>query len=273
MTEEIKKRFTELKVVGERSVMSAEEKAQKDKMLIEFLENTVLSDKTASFEDIGFYYWNISDNYAFLRNGNRLYLNHTKFRDYLSYDKKEYLYWLCTDATQRFTLEKSGYTDFWWDLYREALNGGFSDAEFYAHRTALAINPLLPHTLKNVYCTLGAVDGFLKRRAEDKAFDFYNALFHIQKSRLTNEFDNIFEMSVPFADKFGTESSITKNAFLVGEWKSFTEPVAEKRQATLVINTAVNTLIRADRKCEAKELYELSVRHGMSENQYIRKRL
>ncbi len=273
MTEEIKKRFTELKVVGERSAMSAEEKAQKDKMLIEFLENIIMSDKTTSFEDIGFYYWNISDNYAFLRDGNRLYLNHSKFRDYLSYGKKEYLYWLCTDATQRFTLEKSGYADFWWDLYREALNGGFSGAEFYAHRTALAINPLLPHTAKNADCALNAVDSFLKRKAEDKAFDFYNALFYIQKSRLTNKFDNIVDMSLPFADKFDTESDITNNAFLIGEWGSFTAPVEEKQQATLVINTAVNTLIWAERKSEAKELYELSVSHGMSENQYIRKRL
>lgn len=66
MDKQIITRFLELKVTGQRCSMMPEEKAPKDAQLISYLNYTIDNKIVVEFEDIGFCYWNISDNYALL---------------------------------------------------------------------------------------------------------------------------------------------------------------------------------------------------------------
>lgn len=123
MNPQIKTRFRELKITGQRGTLSLEEKKQKDFELIEYLEAVIANKEVTGFEDMGFCYWNISDNYALLRDGHALRRNHQAFYEHIVAQDKSYLYWLVCDATQRLTLEKDGYSDWWWSVYRKAVSG------------------------------------------------------------------------------------------------------------------------------------------------------
>lgn len=69
MNNEIRNSFLELKITGQRSAITIQEKRDKDLKLIAYLKSLIDNNVVADFEDIGFCYWNISDNYAFLRDG------------------------------------------------------------------------------------------------------------------------------------------------------------------------------------------------------------
>lgn len=120
MDEQIRRKFVDLKVTGQRFAISPEEKREKDLSLISYLNSIIENEIVTEFQDIGFCYWNISDNYALLKDGHSLFDNHRKFCEHIKNQDDEYLYWLVCDATQRLTLEKDGYSSFWWDLYRKA---------------------------------------------------------------------------------------------------------------------------------------------------------
>lgn len=141
MKEQIRETFIELKVVGQRCAMNLEEKREKDRKLIQYLKSLIENEVVTDFEDIGFCYWNISDNYAMIRDGHAEMLNHKNFYSHVHKIDPCYLFWLICDATQRLTLEKDGYSDFWWALYKEALeqnrDGDQYFAEFNAHRAAV----------------------------------------------------------------------------------------------------------------------------------------
>lgn len=113
MNSEIKNKFLELKVTGQRFAISSEEKLKKDKQLINYLKSLLDNNEVTDFEDIGFCYWNLSDNYGFLRDGQSLYENHKKLYHHIA-DNDKYLYWAVCDGTQKLTFENSGYRDFWW---------------------------------------------------------------------------------------------------------------------------------------------------------------
>lgn len=94
-----------MKITGQRGTLSMEEKKQKDLELIKYLEDVIANKEATDFEDVGFCYWNISDNYALLRDGHALKKNHQAFYQHVTTYDKSYLYWLVCDATQRLTLE------------------------------------------------------------------------------------------------------------------------------------------------------------------------
>ncbi len=272
MTQSFKKQFEELKLIGQRIEYSSDEKEIKDKELIKFLKKSIAENKDLSFEDIGFCYWNVSDNYALLKDGKGLYENHIKFERFLSSAASKYIYWLCNDGTQRFTLEKDGYSDFWWDLYRKAVsvNSECSILQFSSHRVALALNPMFPHSPNHLSFALNAVEQFLKDFSTDDNYEFYNAVFYMQKTRFTNKTDSILELAYPFLSKLAQPIEST---YLAGEWHKYTASIPTANQAILVLNTAINALIYADKKSEAKELYASAIRHGMLRNTYIEKRI
>lgn len=123
MDNQIKNRFLSLKLTGQRSALSSTEKKEHDLQTIQYLQSVLDKREVTSFEDVGFCYWNISDNFAFLRDGHAEFENHNKFYAHIKTEHTRYLYWAVNDATQRLTLEKDGYTDFWWGIYREACSG------------------------------------------------------------------------------------------------------------------------------------------------------
>ena len=54
MNEMIKKRFTELKIMGQRSAILPREKYEKDLQLIQYLKTLIVSKEVSEFEDVGF---------------------------------------------------------------------------------------------------------------------------------------------------------------------------------------------------------------------------
>ena len=141
MNTQIIKQFKELKVIGQRSAITPQEKIEKDAQLIRYLKSAIDNNVVTDFEDVGFCYWNISDNYALMKDGHSLMRNHQIFYEHIKNNDACYLYWTVCDATQRLTLEKDGFSKFWWGLYEEATEKNYYNnvyfAEFNAHRAAL----------------------------------------------------------------------------------------------------------------------------------------
>ena len=276
MNPQIKTHFRDLKITGQRGTLSLEEKKQKDFELIEYLEAVIANKEVTDFEDMGFCYWNISDNYALLRDGHALRRNHQAFYEHIVAQDKSYLYWLVCDATQRLTLEKDGYSDWWWSVYRKAVSGNSEKtslfAEFCAHRAALYQNPLLPPKKE---CTVYAKDNFeafLDRAKNTSEYPFYRLMYLTLMSKCfptdSREIKELSEQMLP--DLINIDEP---RDFLVGEWKSFITPFGRRKCAVVGIASAVNSLIDTGERTSAKALYHTACEEGLPKNAYIEKRI
>ncbi len=276
MNPQIKTHFRELKIIGQRGTLSLEEKKKKDLELIVYLEAAIANKEVTAFEDVGFCYWNISDNYALLRDGHALQKNHQIFYEHVvSYDKS-YLYWLVCDATQRLTLEKDGYSDWWWSLYREAVSYNSEAtslfAEFCAHRAALYKNPIFPTEQTHIAFAMTSFEAFLNKVRNTSEYPFYRTIYLTSLSKYapadSMEIKMLSESLLP-----DLSSTDEPHDFLVGEWKSFTTPFGKRKRAVVGITSAVNALIDVGDLKAAKELYRVACENGLPENAYIVKRL
>ncbi len=276
MNPQIKEHFLELKLTGQRATVSPEEKKKKDLELIEYLEFAIANKEVTEFEDIGFCYWNISDNYALLRDGHALRKNHQAFYDYIMSNDASYLYWLVCDATQRLTLEKDGYSDWWWSVYREAVSCNSNKtspfAEFCAHRAALYKNPMLSVEQRYIAFATESFEAFLEKAKATSEYPFYRMIYLTSVSKHVSadnkEIEALSKELLPnllYADE--------SRDFLVGEWKSFTTPFGKRKCAVVGITSAVNTLLDTGEPKLAKELYSLACENGLPKNAYIEKRL
>ncbi len=276
MNNQIRNRFTELKVIGQRCTMTPEETREKDLLLIHYLESVIDNNEVTEFEDVGFCYWNISDNYALMRDGSALMRNHQVFYEHIKNGKPHYLYWLVCDATQRLTLEKDGYSDYWWGLYQNAIeendNNGIHFAQFHVHRAALYQNPILPHTKCNLAYAISSFEKFLQKAKTTPEYPFYKVMYLSLISRFS-VFDKL-ELRRLCEDLFAglSEPKITNN-YLVGEWKSFITPFNTHEQSVVGINSAVNAFIYDSELEIAKEVYHNACDLGLPRNSYIEMRL
>ncbi len=276
MKDKIKKAFLELKVTGQRFAISPEEKREKDLSLISYLNSVIENKIVTEFQDIGFCYWNISDNYALLKDGYSLFDNHKKFYELIRNQDNEYLYWLVCDATQRLTLEKDGYSDFWWSLYRKAVeqNGDSKNcfAEFNVHRAALYVNNHLTISQDNFNCAKLNFEKFLSKTETTSEYSFYKTIYLSLISRVSTVDGKEFcELSRTLFEYLSYPQIF--NDFLVGEWKSFTTPFDKRKQGVVGITSAINALIYSDNVKEAKELYFDAYNVGLPKNNYIEARL
>lgn len=276
MNPQIKSRFLELKITGQRAPVSPEEKKKKDLELIKYLENVIADGEVAAFEDVGFCYWNISDNFALLRDGHALRKNHQAFYEHIMAQDKSYLYWLVCDATQRLTLEKDGYSDWWWSVYRETVSCNRESAnlfaEFCAHRAALYKNPVFSPKEGYIAFAMASFESFLEKAKNTSESSFYRLIYLTAVSKYTKtdnrEIRTLSEQMIPnlsYADE--------PSDFLVGEWRSFTTPFGKRKCAIVGITSAVNALIDMGELREAKDLYQIACESGMPGNTYIEKRM
>ncbi len=274
MNPQIKEHFLELKLTGQRAMVSPEEKKKKDLELIEYLNSVIANQGVTDFEDIGFCYWNISDNYALLRDGHALKKNHQAFYEHIIARDRSYLYWLVCDATQRLTLEVDGYSEWWWSVYREAvcceLEKASFFAEFCAHRAALYKNPLLPTEQNYVTFAIESYSAFLENVKDTPEYPFYRLLYLTSLSKYTSV-DNreIKALSEELLPKLLYEDDT--NDFLVGEWKNFIIPFGKRKCAVVGITSAVNALIDMGEKGTAGELYCIACENRLPKNAYIEK--
>lgn len=276
MNGEIIKTFKELKVTGQRFGITPEEKRDKDITLISYLKSLIEEKTVTDFEDVGFCYWNISDNLALTKNGAELYENHKKFYEHIKSADPVYLYWAVSDATQRLTLEKDGLTDFWWSLYKEAVgkntNSSVCFAEFCAHRAALYTNESLTVSSDVLDFAKRSFENFLKNTEGASEYGFYKAIYLSLISRFSKG-DNRELIYISRSLFENLSAPKTQNEFLAGEWKSFVTPFDKRRQGVVGITSAVNALIYQGNTEDAKALYQNAKEAGLPQNRYIESRL
>ena len=276
MNGEIIKAFKELKVTGQRFGITPEEKRDKDITLISYLKSLIEEKTVTDFEEVGFCYWNISDNLALTKNGAALYENHKKFYEHIKNSDPVYLYWVVSDATQRLTLEKDGLTDFWWSLYKEAVgkntNSSVYFAKFCAHRAALYTNESLTVSSDVLDFAKRSFENFLKNTEGAAEYGFYKAIYLSLISRFS-KVDNreLIDISRSLFENLSAPK--TQNEFLAGEWKSFVTPFDKRRQGVVGITSAVNALIYQGNTEDAKALYQNAKEAGLPQNRYIESRL
>ena len=276
MNLQIKERFLELKLTGQRGTLFMEEKKSKDLELIKYLEGVINRKEVTDFEDMGFCYWNISDNYALLRDGHALKKNHQAFYEHIMAQDKRYLYWLVCDATQRLTLEKDGYADWWWAVYREAVSCNVERdnpfAEFCAHRAALYKNPVSSVEKSCITFATDCFEEFLAKTQDTPEYPFYRLIYLTSLSKYAPaDSMETKRLSVSlFPDLACTDEP---RDFLVGEWKSFITPFGKRKCAIVGITSAVNALIDMGELKSAKDIYHIACENGLPGNAFVEKRL
>ncbi|MBR3778496.1 MAG: hypothetical protein IKL13_02065 [Clostridia bacterium] len=244
-------------------------------VLIAYLRSLVAKGEVSAFEDIGFCYWNISDQYALLRDGHSQAENHRRFYEHVSQGDDRYLYWLTNDATQKLTLEKDGYGDLWWGYYREAVERNATKdlpIECGVHRAALYKNPLLPVDDRCVLFAKQQFEDFLSRAQETEEYAFYCAMYLSSVAQYEAVEETIL-MDVGQSLLGDLSAERIPNDFLIGEWSKFATSYDHRRRAEVGIYAVVNALIDTKHTECAKVLYTESVSLGLPKNLYIERRL
>lgn len=245
-------------------------------LIIDYLKSVLESSTVTDFEDIGFCLWNISDNLALLRSGNSLIKNHMLFYEHIKTGNSSYLFWAVNDATQRLTLEKYGYSEFWQSLYAEAVernkNSNNYSAEFHSHRAALYISPYLPYDPVQLETAKENFEYFLKKSSASAEHRFYRTVY----LALISRFSPVDKSELQFlCEEMFCKLSVQEKptGFLTGEWQSFALPAGIRRQAAIAVNEVINAFIYSGDIKTAEKLYREGLNHGLPSNRYIEKRL
>lgn len=277
MNSEFIETFKKLKLAGERTTYSREEKRKQDLAVIEFLQPALYGNVLKGTEEIGFAYWNISDSFAMLRDGENLYKNHCEFADFLKDKPSKYLFWPVSDATQRFTLELGGFADFWWDCYKNALSknvgmSGIGAITFECHNAALSVTPAVKTPVGYLELAKNNFRSFLEVNESSDNYIFYETLYYALCLKAFGSAErDVFELGIRLFPWLKSEKS--QNDFLIGEWKMLNGQKSKYDMARVAINRAINALIDTGSDETARELYVEARAYGLSKNAYIEKRI
>mgnify|MGYP000009352086 FL=1 len=277
MNSEFIETFKKLKLAGERTIYSREEKRKKDLAVIDFLQPALYGNVLKGTEEIGFAYWNISDSFAMLRDSENLYKNHCEFADFLKDKPSKYLFWPVSDATQRFTLELGGFADFWWDCYKNALSknvgmSGIGAITFECHTAALSVTPAVKTPVGYLELAKNNFRSFLEANESSDNYIFYETFYYALCLKAFGSAErDVFDLGMRLFPWLKSEKS--QNDFLIGEWKMLNGQKSKYDMARVAINRAINALIDTGSGEPARELYGEARAYGLSKNAYIEKRI
>ncbi len=241
---------------------------------IRFLESALSCGNLDSVTDVGFCYWYLSDCYAELRDTEKLFRNHIKFAEHVDNALPCYSFWTVSDPNQRFALENGGYSDFWWDLYKNAVEKNADGIclweEFHAHHAALMVNPFCPTDENNTEFALSAYQDFLRRTSDCEDYEFFSAMYlilsaQIFKGKLPQEFVFYHNFLMNVSDFLHDDDCI------YGEWESFTTPFSTQKQSQVMLTSAINALIHNGETDNAQTLYKIAYSFGLPQNDCIEK--
>ncbi len=277
LTQTIKDQFHKLKLCGQRTGISQEEKRATDVACLEYLQSLLNSDELDA-EGKCFCHWNISDQYALLRNVEGLYENHKQFYDYLKSLPVKYLYWAVCDGTQRGVLEEID-IDFWWNIYHEAneKNSLLNDCEaiaFTAHRVAFSPNlNSKRNDVRNTAYAKSEFEAFLEKTKDSPNHAFYTLIYYAAHLHLFGQCEgNLERLCEEMLPKLALPRLNSK--YEIGEWNNFIADNADAcRQSRVGICAAVNALIYTGHIDRAEKIYHSAVDCGLPRNQYIEKRI
>ena len=277
MNSEFIETFKKLKLAGERTTYSREEKRKQDLAVIDFLQPALYGNVLKGTEEIGFAYWNISDSYAMLRDSENLYKNHCEFADFLKDKPSKYLFWPVSDATQRFTLELGGFADFWWDCYKNALSknvgmSGIGAITFECHTAALSVTPAVKTPVGYLELAKNNFRSFLEANESSDNYIFYETLYYALCLKAFGSAErDVFDLGMRLFPWL--KSDKPQNDFLIGEWKMLNGQRSKYSMAKTAINRAINALIDTGRGEPARELYNEAKAYGLPGNAYIEKKI
>lgn len=269
--------FKKLKLMGERTTYSREEKRKQDLAVIDFLQPALYGNVLKGTEEIGFAYWNISDSFAMLRDSENLYKNHSEFADFLKDKPAKYMFWLVCDATQRFTHELGGFGEFWWDCYKNALSknadiNGIEAITFECHNAALSVVSVLKTPVCYLELAKNNFRSFLEATEASDNHIFYETFYYALCLKAFGSAErDVFELGMQLLPWLKSEKP--QNDFLVGEWKMLNGQKSKYDMARVAINRAINALIDTGSDETARELYVEARAYGLSKNAYIEKRI
>lgn len=277
MTEEIREKFQQFKLCGERNAKNIADKKSSDLSVIEYMDHLLHTGELCDFKDVCFAMWNISDSYAMLRKSDELYKNHQKFTDFVSCNRNEYKFYPICDTSQRFTLILGGYGEFWHELYCDAVeNVAVTDKNYRvayeAHRAAMSVNKQLDIPIEHLQYASEKFSYFLNSCKESEEYDFYKLIFDVSYIRAFEDTDIDIERSCAnFYDYLYLSDNTTP--YVVGEWEYLNRLRSRKNRAVVGITSAVNALIDTGQITRAFELYSFAKKCGLPENVYVNKRL
>lgn len=276
LNDEIRENFRNIKLSGERNGISFEEKNSSDISVIEYM-NFLLVNRQNDFLDTGFCFWNISDSYALMRCGEKLYENHRRFAEFLSNKPSKYSFWTVSDTTQRFTLISCGNESFWHELYRNAVENSEITEDNYriayeAHRAAMSVHPSLEIPEEHLLYADKKFREFIQRVKNVNEYHFYRLIYISSYMKAFGRADTDVESLCSFFFKHLSIDDIPSE-FVCGEWEHLNRIRSFKNQANVGITAAVNALIDIGEKHRAEELYLTAKGYGLPSNTYISKRL
>ena len=277
MTEEIREKFRQLKLCGERNNMAFSDKKSADLAVIDYMNQLLDCGELCETEDICFAFWNISDSYAMQRNIDDLYNNHKKFKDFISCIEEKYKYYLVCDTTQRFTLISGGYSDFWNELYRDAVENAAVTDENYrivyeAHRAALGVHKQLDIPVAHLQYAIEKFSEFLDNCKGKEEYDFFKLIYESSYIKAFSTVNiGIERLCTIFYEYLNTSDD--KTPYVIGEWNHFNRLRSSRNRAVVGITAAINALIDTGEIARALKLYDTAKQYGLPKNSYVNKRL
>ena len=277
MTDEIREKFRQLKLCGERNTFSFADKESSDLAVIDYMNRLLDSGDLCDPKDICFAFWNISDSYAMLRKSGELYKNHQRFADYISCGRNGYKFYPVCDTTQRFTLILGGYGDFWHHLYRDAVeNTALTDENYRiayeAHRAAMGVHKRLNIPLEHLQYANERFLDFLELCKDKEEYHFFKLIYDSCYMKAFGDTDIDIES---FCEEFYKylDSKCDKTPYLAGEWEHLNHKRSVKNQAVVGITAAINALIDTGESQRASVVYNTAKRYGLPENVYVNSRI
>lgn len=277
MTEEIREKFRQLKLFGERNNIPFSDKKSADSAVVNYMRQLLDSGELCETEDICFALWNISDSYAMQRKIDDLYNNHNNFKDFISGVNDKYKYYLVCDTTQRFTLISGGYGGFWHELYRNAVENAAVTDENYrivyeAHRAAMGVHKQLDVPVAHIQYAVEKFSGFLDNCMGKEEYDFFKLIYESSYMKAFSTVDIDIEKSCELFFQH-LDTCDDKTPYVVGEWNHFNRLRSPRNRAVVGVTAAVNALIDTGRTARASKLYDIAKQYGLPENSYVNKRL
>lgn len=239
------------------------------------LLNPILLSNDFTTEQKVFAYWNISDNYALLRDYENTYQNHLEFEDYLKDKNENYKLMLICDATQKLSIISGGYEKYWNALYFDTINKCKITSEnyiiyFQVLRTALYFRDNISDYKSIGKHALNKMVEFLKIYNNDSQYLWfemtyfdclikYNAQFSIKQESILSKSYDCFEKLTTYLkiDEHTKKISINKyDSVLFGTYDSWNSLRPMYIQARCVQNYII-TLIDSGYYDLAKKCFEL----------------
>lgn len=254
--------------------------------IIEILQKFLNNENTNSIMDRGWAYWNISDNYALLRMADEEFKNHMKFVDFINKElPKEMLYWSVSDATQKLTLIKGGYGEFWYDLYVTACNTAPKTNEncgirLESHRAAISeIGPQYGRpNIENSEFALNNIKNLINENPLDSNIRFYtityyslslivNSYLKRSQAETIDKAMESFNALIPYLEKDVSSNEI------IGTWEQLNSKRPLNIQAKVGMNNLICHLINISQYQMALECYKIFEEKGIPTNAYFKNRI